>query len=281
MKRSILRALALCLAMTVAVTCAHAQATSGTSPGTGTGPGTRSPQGAPPTSSGTYTPGAQTSPSSSATAAGQSVRLSKLMNTTLKGQTGESLGIVQDLIADPTSGQLQFAVLSLSPSAAGAPGTGAATTRSTDPSISSPRAAPSGVGSYGTITGGGQLVAVPWRLLSAGAGDQFSAMVDRAKLESAPRFSAASWPTMDSAWMQKVYSHFGVDATGAGAGAPGAGTGTGRGTINPATPGLPSTPGTPDITPPPNANPSTTPGTPGTAPGTTPGTTPSGAPGTK
>jgi hypothetical protein len=173
--------------------------------------------------------------------------------------------------------------LSISPSAAGAPGAGASTTtgaRSTDPSISSPRAAPSGVGSYGTITSG-QLVAIPWRLVTAGAGDQFSAMVDRAKLESAPRFSAAAWPTMDSAWMQRVYSHFGVDATGTGTGAPGTGTGTGRGTINPTTPGLPSTPGTPDITPPPNANPSTTPGTPGTAPGTTPGTSPGGSPGAK
>jgi sporulation protein YlmC with PRC-barrel domain len=281
MKRSILRALALCLAMTVAVTCARAQATSGTSSGTGTGAGTKSPQGAPPTSSGTYSPGTQTSSPSSATAAGQSVRLSKLMNTSLRGQTGESLGQVQDVILDPTSGQAQFVVLSLNSSAAGAPGAGASTTpgtRSTDTSVSSPRSAPSGVGSYGTITGSGKLVAIPWRLVSYGAGDQFSAMVDRTKLESAPTFSATAWPTMDSAWMQRVYSHFGVEATGA----PGTGTGTGRGTINPSTPGLPSTPGAPDITPPPNANPSTTPGTtPGTAPGTTPGTSPSGAPGAK
>ena len=115
-------------------------------------------------------------------------------------------------------------------------------------------------------TGSGKLVAIPWRLLSRASGDQFTATVDRLKLESAPTFSSAAWPTMDSAWMQRVYSHFGVDATGTGA--PGSSSGTGTGLGNPATPGLPSTPGTPDITPP----------SPGTRPSTTPGTTP-GTPG--
>jgi sporulation protein YlmC with PRC-barrel domain len=267
MKRSILRALALCLAMTVAAAYAQTPTSSDSSSGTKS----QTPQqGAPGTSSGTYSPGTQSS-SPSSTTAGQSIRLSKLMNSSLKGQTGDSLGQVQDVIVDPTSGQLQFVVLSLSSSASGAPGTGTSATtgtRTTDPSISSPRSANTGIGSYGTTTGSGKLVAIPWRLLNASSGDQFTAMVDRTKLESAPTFSATSWPTMDSAWMQRVYSHFGVDATGTGA--PGTGTGTGTGTSNPSTPGLPSTPGTPDITPPANSTPSPT-----------PGTSPSGGSGTK
>src|SRR5687767_8670429 len=99
MKRSILRALSLCLATAVAAGYAQAQNTSDRSSGstTQTQPAT------PGTSSGIYSPGTQTSSSSSSTA-GQSVRLSKLMNSSLKGQTGESLGQIQDIIVDPTSG---------------------------------------------------------------------------------------------------------------------------------------------------------------------------------
>jgi sporulation protein YlmC with PRC-barrel domain len=261
MKRSILRAVALCLTTTFVACYAQAKDDNDKSSSSKS-----QQQGAPGTSSGTYSPGIQTS--SSSTASGSSVRLTKLMNTSLKGQTGESLGQVQDIIADPTSGQIQFVVLSLSPSSAGAPGTDSATSTgitTPDGTISSPRSAPSGVGSYGTTIGSGKLVAVPWRLISHSGSDQFTATVDRTKLQSAPTFSTSAWPTMDSAWMQRVYSHFGVDAS---TGAPGTGTGTGTGTSNPSTPGLPSTPGTPDINPPsPGTTPSTTPGT-GTGTGT-------------
>ena len=264
MKRSILRAFALCL--TTAFLASHALAQNDSTKPPGASGASTSPYGA-----------QGTSTSSSSSQAGQSIRLSKLMNTSLRSQTGESLGQVQDIIVDPTSGQVQFAVLSLSGSAAGAPGSSSSTatgigTPAADTSVSSPRSAPATTGSYGT--GSGKLVAIPWRLLSRASGDQFTATVDRLKLESAPTFSSAAWPTMDSAWMQRVYSHFGVDATGTGA--PGSSSGTGTGLGNPATPGLPSTPGTPDITPP----------SPGTRPSTTPGTTPgssgtgTGTPGT-
>ena len=268
MKRSILRALALFLTTVFAASHAGAQAQDDYDK-----PGSSKSQGAP------VTYGNQgTSLSSSSSQAGQPLRASKLMNCSLKSQTGDILGQVHDLVVDPTSGQIQFVVLSLSSSAVGALGSSSATTagsgtRSTENSVSSPRSAPSSVGSYGTVMGG-KLVAVPWRLLSQASGDQFAATVDRSKLESAPSFSSRSWPTMDSAWMQRVYSHFGVDATGTGAPGSSSGTGTGTGTSigNPVTPGLPVTPGTPDISPPPATSPSSTPGTlPGTAPGAVPG----------
>jgi len=265
MKRSILRALALCLTATVVAGYAQTQYDNDKSKSTSP---SRQPntQGGPGTSSGTYSPGTQTS--SLSPQAGQATRLSKLMNTSLRGPTGETLGQVQDIVVDPTSGQLQFVVLSLSTSSAGAPGPGTSATTGTgigDPSISSPRSAPSTVGSYGTTTASGKLVAVPWRLLSYNSSSQqFAANVDSSKLQSAPTFSSAAWPTMDSAWMQRIYSHFGVDATGTGA--PGPDSGIDTGTRNPTIPGLPSTPGTPDISPPG-----------GTQPGTTPGTSPSPA----
>jgi sporulation protein YlmC with PRC-barrel domain len=266
MKRSILRAYALCLTTAFVAGTACAQDTdkpisSQSRPDSST----LTSQGGPGASSAVY---------GSAATRGQPARLSKLMNTSLRGQTGESLGQVQDLVIDPTSGQIQFVVLSLDSTASGA--IGARTTTTSDSSVSSPRTSPSGVGSYGTPTGG-RLVALPWRLISSTGSDQYTATVDRTKLQSAPTFSSTSWPTMDSAWSQRVYSHFGVDATSRGAPGSdtstgtgtgigtGTGTGTGTGIGNPSTPGVPSTPGTPDITPPtPGTSP--TPSTPGTVP---------------
>src|SRR5687767_4233123 len=115
---------------------------------------------------------------------GQPARLSKLMNTNLKGQTGESLGQVQEIIIDPASGQIQFVVLSMSDTATAQ---AKSSITSTEASVSSPRSAPSTVGSYGTVLGG-RLVAIPWRLISSSGSDQYTASVDAAKLQSAPAF---------------------------------------------------------------------------------------------
>src|SRR6185436_14995642 len=116
MKRSILRALALCLT-TICAGLAWAQDDSKSS-------GTPAPQGTAGASTSTFQPGTASSYSSRL---GQPVRLSKLMTTSLKGQSGDSLGLVQDVLIDPTSGQAQFVVISLSSSSAGAPGTSAST----------------------------------------------------------------------------------------------------------------------------------------------------------
>ena len=111
MKRSILRALALCLTSAFVAGTAWAQADQNKS---------ISSQGAPPNTSPV---GVGTQSSSMSSQSGQAVRLSRLMNTSLRGQAGENLGQVQDIILDPTSGQIQFVVLQLSSSATGAPGT--------------------------------------------------------------------------------------------------------------------------------------------------------------
>lgn len=176
------------------------------------------------------------------------VRLSQLMNGILKNQNGESLGQVRDIIVDSSNGEVQFAVLSLNGTAVGSPGISTSTT--------------SGIS---TTAAGGQLVAIPWRLVNSSGQGQFTASVDRITLQSAPTFSSSSWPTMNPTWMQSINSHFGVNGTSLGSPGSSSGTGTGRGTGlgNPSTPGVPSTPGTPDIGSPGGLRP-------------TPGATPSG-----
>lgn len=263
MKRSILRAFALCLTTAFVADTAYAKDDSEKSSGIKSRTDSSSPTSTPAYSS-------ETSARSHSTHAGQPIRVSKLINNSLRGQSGDSLGQVQDIVVDPASGQIQFVVLSLGGAAIGAAGSTSAP--STENSVSGARSAPSKVGSYGTVTDG-RLVAVPWRLISSSGSDQYTATVDSAKLQSAPTFSSSSWPTMDSAWSQRVYSHFGVNAPASGSphsntGAPGSdsgtgtGIGTGTGLGNPATPGAPTTPGTPDITPPAGgASPSATPGT--------------------
>jgi len=256
MKRSILRALALCLTTAFAASIACAQDNASKS---------RSDQSGSTSQSGLGTSSSIYGNTSSSSTAGQPVRLSKLMNTSIKSQSGESLGQVQDLIIDPTSGQVQFAVLSLNSSSTGAPRSSSSTSTgagvgSKDYSVSSPRSS-----SSTSLTGGGQLVAVPWRLISSSGQGQFTATVDRTTLQSAPTFSSTSWPTMDSAWMQSIYSHFGVSPSATGA--PGSSSSSGTGVGNPSTPGVPSTPGTPDITPPTGTT-APTPATPGSGTGT-------------
>jgi sporulation protein YlmC with PRC-barrel domain len=252
MKRSILRAFALCLTSACIGSIASAQ-----DDNTQIGRPSTASQTTPGVSSGVY----GTSSSSHTTRAGEPVRLSKIMNTSLKSQSGESLGQVQDIVIDPSNGQIQFAVISLNGSATGAPGTGTSASAST--------------------TASGQLVAIPWRLVSSSGEGQFTATVDRSTLQSAPAFSSSSWPTMSSTWMQSVYSHFGVNANSTGApgnsSGTGTGTGTGTGLGNPSTPGVPSAPGTPDISfpsgvrstpsPTPSGGTGTVPGAGGSSPG--------------
>jgi sporulation protein YlmC with PRC-barrel domain len=157
---------------------------------------------------------------SSGTSMGQPIRLSKLMQQTINGQSGQHLGTVRDVVLDPASGQIQFVVLSLSGAgAAGSPGTSSST--STGIGASSSSSTSSGIGSTSSSSSG-NLVAVPWSLVQQGGSDQFTVNVDQSKLQSAPTFSAGSWPSMDSTWSQQINSHFGVSATGA----PGSSSGT-------------------------------------------------------
>src|SRR5258705_5522897 len=94
MKRSMLRAFALCLT-TVGV------ASTGWAQNDNITPGGRSGAATTPGSSGTATYG--TPPGIYTTRAGEPVRLSKLMNASSKSPSGESLGKVQALIIEPVN----------------------------------------------------------------------------------------------------------------------------------------------------------------------------------
>ncbi len=154
-----------------------------------------------------------------------SVRLTKLINSDLKSQSGESLGRVQDLIVDPVTGQVQFAILSTGASGSSGVGTSTTSRIGTTP------------GAIGT-TAGGPFVAIPWQLVSSSGQGQYVASVDRTKLQSAPTFSSSAWPTIDAAWIQSVNAHYGLSGTGLGrpGSSSGTRTGTGAGIGNPAAP---------------------------------------------
>ena len=103
------------------------------------------------------------------------------MGATVKNSQGETLGQINDFVVSPTSGRIQFAILSLS-----------------DPSLS------------------GKLTAVPWALVRPGSdASTLTLNVDKQKLASAQTFDASSWPDFsEPTWSHKIYSYYGVSPQG-------------------------------------------------------------------
>lgn len=150
----------------------------------------------------------------------QSLRVSQqVINAQVKTQDGQQLGQIEDLIANPQTGKIEFAVVSkgekLYPipmqllqlqggsqgsSSTSTSGTtsGTSSTSSTDPSSSS-----SPTLSRSTTSSSQQKVT-------------FVAQVDQQKLQQAPSFSRTQWPEISQSWSQQVYSHFGVQPEAAG-----------------------------------------------------------------
>jgi sporulation protein YlmC with PRC-barrel domain len=144
------------------------------------------------------------------------VRATKLEGADVKSSSGQDLGTISDVIVNTAGGKVDFAVLSLNPSATGG----------TSPSSSSESSSSS------TSATGGQLVAIPWSLLrpstmgGATPSEQPSFVYngDAGKLQSAPTFSESNWPDISQpGWRHSIYSYFGMSpgtATG-GATTPG------------------------------------------------------------
>lgn len=175
-------------------------------------------QNEPTTSSGTQSgqPGMSGhSGASSMSGSKQSLRASKqLMNAAVKDQTGQNLGNIEDLIVNPQSGRVEFAVLSI----------------------------------------GGKLHPVPFQLLtpsSTGATTgtmgtsqtTFTANVDRQKIEQSPSFERSQWPSISKDWTQQIYSHYGVQPEAMGSSGSSSQSGQEGGTSQETTP--PTTPPTP------------------------------------
>jgi sporulation protein YlmC with PRC-barrel domain len=151
------------------------------------------------------------------------LRLSHLMHRTVQSSDGKTLGHINDLIVDPQSGRIDFAILSLSPAG------------STSETGTAGRSS-----AVGTQTTTGKLIPVPWQLFSqswsqtshgystssATSNTATSGMgmhpltlnVDESKLQSAPSFDASNWSEIQNGSLdQRVYSYFGVNrASGLG-----------------------------------------------------------------
>jgi len=104
-------------------------------------------------------------------------RLSQLTGSSVKNTSGETLGQINDFVVDPSTGRIEFAVLSL-------------------------RGGPQS----------GKLTAVPWALIRpSGESQNLTANIDKDKLSSAQTFERSQWPDMSQeAWGQKIYSHYGL-----------------------------------------------------------------------
>ena len=132
----------------------------------------------------------------------QACRVSKAINADVKTATGESLGKIEDLIVNPTTGKIEFAVIG------------------TDDKL---RAVPMQLLTPANM---GSRAGLP----SPTGTEQFSftANIDKQKLEQATSFDKNQWPDFSASWKQQVYSHFGVRPE-SGVGAPGSPSGTERG----------------------------------------------------
>jgi len=116
------------------------------------------------------------------------MRASQLSRQSVKSTSGETLGQINDLVVDPATGRIEFAVLSLSGSEQR-----------------------------------GKLTAVPWTLIRpSGQGQELTANIDKEKLSTAQTFDRSQWPDMSQEnFGQQVYSHYGLqwqDRSSAGAG---------------------------------------------------------------
>jgi sporulation protein YlmC with PRC-barrel domain len=95
----------------------------------------------------------------------------------VRNVVGETLGKVDDLIVDPSTGNITFAVLS-----------------------------------FGGLLGmGDKLVAVPWRALNSVSGrDYLTVDLDKSVLQRAPAFERGQWPDVtDETWRSRTYSYYG------------------------------------------------------------------------
>jgi hypothetical protein len=157
------------------------------------------------------------------------------MGSQVKTTSGEDVGRIEDVVLNPASGRIDFAIISsesklvpvpwqlLSVSGASAQGstsssssTTSGTSTSTDPSSTSPSSTPSAT----TPSSSGIYAS------AAGGQPTFTLNADKSKLQAAPSFDRSRWPEMSASWSQRVFSHFGVQPeTGVG----GTGAGSFRG----------------------------------------------------
>jgi sporulation protein YlmC with PRC-barrel domain len=157
------------------------------------------------------------------------VRASQITSADVKSSSGESIGTISELIINPNSGKVDFAVISLSGSTSA---NGSRTPTSGTLGTSSTTS-----GTANSVAGGAKQVAVPWSLLHAGllgntttsssmAQMTFTFSGDASKLQSAPAFD----PNTDLSkpgWFQNAISYFGKSGSATGGATSPGGTSSG------------------------------------------------------
>jgi sporulation protein YlmC with PRC-barrel domain len=103
---------------------------------------------------------------------------SRLIGDTVRNSAGETLGRINELVIEPASGQIDFAVLLL------------------DAFVGSPE----------------RFIAVPWNALGVMAGRDYVLLdMDKNVLSQAPWFAERDWPDFaDPTWRSSVYRCYGV-----------------------------------------------------------------------
>lgn len=161
------------------------------------------------------------------------MKASQLNGAEVKSSSGDTLGTVSDVIVNPGSGRMDFAILSLSSSSSSSGGatspSGSSSGSSTSPGGSSSSSDQSSASSSSSSSSGKQ-VAVPWMLLrpsSMGAGSaasstsgqqpSFTFIGDPSKLQSAPAFDQNT-DVSQTSWRQGVYAYFGLTQPGSSTG---------------------------------------------------------------
>lgn len=148
----------------------------------------------------------------------QDVRASQLNTSEVKSSSGDTIGTISDVVINPHSGKVDFAVIALN----GSTGATSSSSYSATSSSSGRTGTTSPTSAAGTSTAGGtKQVAVPWSLLrpantgssttsSAMAQQMFTYTGDTSKLQTAPAFD----PNTDMSqpgWLQSIFSYFGVN----------------------------------------------------------------------
>jgi sporulation protein YlmC with PRC-barrel domain len=105
-------------------------------------------------------------------------RGSKVVGADVDNTSGQDLGKIKDVVVDPESGRVAYAVLS-----------------------------------FGGFMGvGNKLFAIPWRSLKMQADDKLILDVEKAQLEAAKGFDEDNWPDMaNQQWATETHKHFGQE----------------------------------------------------------------------
>jgi sporulation protein YlmC with PRC-barrel domain len=167
----------------------------------------------------------------------QELRGSKLMGSEVKTSAGESLAKIEDVVVNPTSGRIDFAILAYKTSGTSTPSTATSTTSTGEKLIPVPWFSLREQGMTGYTSG-----TSPTSTASTSSRMEQPTFVftgDKSRLDNAPSFDRNNWPNFaQSDWRQRIYSHFGASATG-GATTPGgtsSGTSSTPDTTSPKTP---------------------------------------------